>query len=502
MPNIAPDLRFRRPRRMAPGSLALVLLIVVALPAEKTDTSTVLFSTVMQRVSAQPEFRERVLTGIRDVPKVGEFLSPNLIERLRVLILGKDWQRVDHFPALTVAALNKSVDAASTMAGKSTAKLEPADLLDTAEYALDRAEIIDLDHPTAKPTYADDPATAPRDIGFDLSMGDGPDPVLAPMHAESRQLAAVLNRLAMNAPGRPEAVATLDGKHFSDSGPLIQELRQSGHNVTITDDVYFANFGHLHDRGRDVIMPFWIDTQIAVPASRRSLLLPVSHSEQELHIRGPKWNADLAFYFGIDGKAEFRTNDSLNQSWVMHRVLFDYKDARQQLHVMRLLGAAVRVYYRVRQAHPELPFGGYYRLGVCQDVSATVESELRGKAQLFPITHDPAYFPQSVSTDLRDDPRDREFLAAFNALPTDRGIGLPPIDRVLGVLPTLHYSDIPIPGLAGDLERVAVADRLGLLRRTHPFLTFLIAIVLVLVFGMYVAWWLLRRHRHKDTAAT
>jgi hypothetical protein len=502
MPNIAPDLRFRRPGRMAPGSLALVLLIVVALPAEKTDTSTVLFSTVMQRVSAQPEFRERVLTGIRDVPKVGEFLSPNLIERLRVLILGKDWQRVDHFPALTVAALNKSVDAASTMAGKSTAKLEPADLLDTAEYALDRAEIIDLDHPTAKPTYADDPATAPRDIGFDLSMGDGPDPVLAPMHAESRQLAAVLNRLAMNAPGRPEAVATLDGKHFSDSGPLIQELRQSGHNVTITDDVYFANFGHLHDRGRDVIMPFWIDTQIAVPASRRSLLLPVSHSEQELHIRGPKWNADLAFYFGIDGKAEFRTNDSLNQSWVMHRVLFDYEDARHQLHVMRLLGAAVRVYYRVRQAHPELPFGGYYRLGVCQDVSATVESELRGKAQLFPITHDPAYFPQSVSTDLRDDPRDREFLAAFNALPTDRGIGLPPIDRVLGVLPTLHYSDILIPGLAGDLERVAVADRLGLLRRTHPFLTFLIAIVLVLVFGMYVAWWLLRRHRHKNTAAT
>jgi hypothetical protein len=41
----------------------------------------------MQRVSAQPEFRERVLTGIRDVPKVGEFLSANLIERLPVLIL-------------------------------------------------------------------------------------------------------------------------------------------------------------------------------------------------------------------------------------------------------------------------------------------------------------------------------------------------------------------------------------------------------------------------------
>jgi hypothetical protein len=268
--------------------------------------------------------------------------------------------------------------------------------------------------------------------------------------------------------------------------------------VTITDDVYFANFGHLHDRRREVIMPFWIDTQIAVPASRRSLLLPVSHSEQELHIRGPKWNADVAFYFGIDGKAEFRTNDSLNQSWVMHRILFAYEDSSQQLHAMRLLSAAVRVYYGTRRAHPELPFGGYYRLGVCQDVSAAVESDLRGKTHLFPITHDPAYFPQAGSTD----PRDREFLAAFNALPSDRGSGLPPIDRVLGALPTVQYSDMVIPGLAGDLERVAVADRLGLVQRTHPFLTFLIAVILVLLLLVFVAWRLFRRHHQKTAPST
>jgi hypothetical protein len=37
----------------------------------------------MQRVSAQREFRERVLEGIREIPKVGEFLSANLVERLR-----------------------------------------------------------------------------------------------------------------------------------------------------------------------------------------------------------------------------------------------------------------------------------------------------------------------------------------------------------------------------------------------------------------------------------
>ncbi|HEX4582498.1 MAG TPA: hypothetical protein VH139_10575 [Acidobacteriaceae bacterium] len=467
----------------------------IGLAAQKTDSSPELFSVVMQRVSAQSEFRERLLQGIREVPKVGEFLSPDLVERLRVLILGKEWQRVDHFPALSVFALNKSVDTAMRLAGKSATPLEPSALLDTAEYPLGQAATIDLDHPATAPAYADDPATVQRQIGFNLTMGDGPDPKLAPMHAESRQLAAVLNRLAMNEPGAPQAAATLDGKTFTDGSALLDELAESGHRIQITDDVFFANFGHLHDGGREVMMPFWIDTQIAVPASRRSLLLPVSHSEPELHIRGPKWNADVSFYFGIDGKAEFRTMDSLNQSWVMHRVLFAYDDTQQQARVMRLLSAAVRIYYHVRMAHPELPFGGYYRLGVCQDVSATVESALQGRTVLFPITHDPAYFPQSASAD----PRDREFLAAFAAIPSDRASGLPPIDRVLGALPTLHYSEIMIPGLAGDLERVAVANHLGLLQRTHPLLTLITAVVVLAL--MLFAGWRLLRHRRKDAPA-
>jgi hypothetical protein len=151
-------------------------------------------------------------------------------------------------------------------------------------------------------------------------------------------------------------------------------------------------------------------------------------------------------------------------------------------------------------SHPELPFGGYYRLGVCQDVSAAVESELEGKTVLFPITHDPAYFPQSDSTD----PRDREFLAAFAAIPSDRGSGLPPIDRVLGALPTLDYDDIVIPGLGSDLHRVEVARRLGLTQRTHPLLAFLIAVVLLLLLLLLfvVALWRRLRQRRKSPPAT
>lgn len=244
-------------------------------------------------------------------------------------------------------------------------------------------------------------------------------------------------------------------------------------------------------------MPFWIDTQIAVPASRHALLLPVSHSEQELHIRGPKWNADVSFYYGIDGKAEFRTMDSLNQSWVMHRVLHTYVDGAQQRRIMQLLSAAARVYYGVRMAHPELPFGGYYRLGVCQDVSAAVETVLQGKTVLFPITHDPAYFPQSSPAD----PRDQELLRTFAALPSDRGSGMPPVDRVLGAVPTTDYNAILIPGLGSDLHRVEVARAFGLTTRTYPLLTAL-ALVVVLVVVLAMGWRLLRRRRHPEPATT
>ena len=86
------------------AALALIPGIAFGVAAQKADSSPELFSAVMQRISAQPEFRERVLQGIREVPKVGEFLSPDLVDRLRVLILGKQWQRVDHFPALPVFA--------------------------------------------------------------------------------------------------------------------------------------------------------------------------------------------------------------------------------------------------------------------------------------------------------------------------------------------------------------------------------------------------------------
>ncbi|GGH10691.1 hypothetical protein GCM10011586_29130 [Silvibacterium dinghuense] len=440
----------------------------------------------MQRLSTTPAFREKVLEITRSVPKIGGWLSPSMVELLRSAILGKDWQRVDHFPAFTIGALNKSVDVTMRVAGDSFKQFTVKDLIDLGAYDPGKAATVDLDQPVDHPTYAEDPAMAVSHPAPGLTMGDGPDPALAPMHAESTRLAEVLNRLSLNTPHSPQLTVRLNGQNLTDPGALIKELQVSGYQVTVDDDLYFANFGHLHDGARDVMMPFWLDSQIAVPATRRSLLVPVSHSEHELHVRGPHLNADVSYYFGIDGKSEFRTMDSLNQAWVMHRVAFTYTGDRAE-EAINLLAEATRVYLAVHLAHPELPFGGYYKLGVCQDINAALEQRLQDHVILFPLTRDLQYFPADPAQ-LHLDPRDGEFLRLLHQIPNDRGNARPAVDRVLGALPTNDPAAILIPGLGNDILRVERARALGLIKRTNPLLTATLISVLVLLLVSAILW--------------
>jgi len=189
------------------------------------------------------------------------------------------------------------------------------------------------------------------------------------------------------------------------------------------------------------MMPFWVNSEILVPGANRPLLVPVSHAEYEWYVRGPKVNADVAFYFGIDGKAEFRTMDELNQPWVLSRHAHTYTGPKA-LEVTRLTSAFVITYIHAHKARPNLPFGGYYALGVCQDAIAAIENKLTGHATLFPNTADITLF---------NDPRDAEINQLIAAIPKDRDGARPTPERIFGSLPTEDLHAITIPGLASDL---------------------------------------------------
>jgi hypothetical protein len=273
---------------------------------------------------------------------------------------------------------------------------------------------------------------------------------------------------------------------------LLRALLATGHDVTVADARTFANFGHLHYEGMDVMTPFWVNAQAYVPGSDRHLLVPVAHAEYEWFVRGPKIDADVAFYFGIDGKAEFRTMDQLDQAWVMGRHAHEYRGA-DAVAVTRLAGLLALAYAHAHLAHPRLPLGGYYALGVCQDGVAAIEQRMTGRTTLFPNTADAELF---------NDPRDAEADGLIAAIPKDRDGNPPSLDRVFGSLPTTDIAAISIPGLADDLESVEMAWHDGKLRyRKRPLWQAPAVRALGVAAFLLLVWIiLLRRHRSRAEA--
>jgi hypothetical protein len=371
-------------------------------------------------------------------------------------VLGKEFEALDRFPAMTVEGMGRAVRLAARAAKQNEreAAAEETTADPEATPAPEPAPAGDVEEPLGIPTRGAAPAPGlwMREVGYGLEAGDSLDPALAPLYADGERLSSALNRLAANpAAGQPgpRYRVTLATGRAETPESLIDLLMDGGHDVEIADARYFANFGDLLYQGRDVLTPFWVDTRIAVPGTERSLLVPVSHSQHELRVRGPAVNAELSFFFGIDGKAEFRPIATRNQSWTLGTKARIYR-GDDALEVVRFAGAIIRSYASIQRRHPDLPFGGYYALGVCNDVNAMIEQHMQGETTLFPLTHDPRYFAG-----------DGEVEQLARALPVDGRGARPDPRRILGSLPVARIAALPLPALRSDLEQVDSAWKGG-----------------------------------------
>jgi hypothetical protein len=509
-----------------PPALALLSIIAIAWvivgcrrtrytpPESPLPPNTILLSQMMRELSAQPGFTEALLKelGAAGGAKAGDkkkqgpaLMTPRLIDDLRQRILGKDWSGLDRFPGWSMRRINPTVRVVGHYAGKdekleATSEVHPGaspsaaavhDELDLGPYALDKAETISLGKPSTLPPFTTEGLVT--ELGDGVTRGDGPN-IYAPEHAESQRLADVLNRLAVNkldAVKKTQVVLSLTTNqeadphkalydphmggsvnarvHIDRPESLIFALIDAGHTVTVDDARYFANFGHLHYKGQDVMMPFWVDTGYLVPnTGGRRLLIPVAHAELEWHIRGPRINADISYYFGVDGKSEWRTIDTLDQSWVLRRAAHTWTGA-QAVEATRLASLLTVAYMHQHAARPKIPFGGYYALGVCQDGVSAIEHALTGHVTLFPNTVDAALF---------NDPRDAEINALMRAIPKDRDGSAPDPARIFGSLPADpgpngDFPTITIPGLRNDLTAAYAAWKQGKLHRRLPWPLFI-----------------------------
>ncbi len=460
-------------------------------PESPMPPNTILLSQMMRELSARPGFTDSLIAQIDKVDKKGPaLLTPALVDDLRKRTLGEDWSGLDRFPGWTMRQINPTVRAVGHEVGKSeyaenlsavhpgasSSAAETREFLDLGPYVLDKAETLSLDTPSTLPAFSTEGIVTP--LGNGIVRGDGPNE-LAPEHSESQRLADALNRLAVNKlEGAQPFVVGIGGQAAITPQNLITLLQKSGHDVTVTDARYFTNFAHLHYNGQDVMAPFWIDSQIVVPNSGgRPLLVPVAHAEYDWRIRGPLINADISYYFGVDGKSQWRTMDTLDQAWVLKRDAHVYRD-NQAIEVTRLASLLTIAYMHLHAAHPSIPFGGYYALGVCQDGVSAIEMKLTGNATLFPNTADDALF---------NDPRDAEVNALIAAIPKDRDAEKPAPERVFGSLPVQagpnsDYSAITIPGLAADLHAAHEAWTNGKLVRAHSRLR--VALIVIALLGI------------------
>lgn len=427
--------------------------------------NTVMVSQMMRELSAQPGVNEELLETLRGgtARRGPAILTPKLFDELRKRVLGNDWSGLDRFPGWTMPKVNATVDVINHVTGKDSNQ----QFLDIGPYALDQQQTINLNRPSTLPGFTTEGIVTT--FGHGIVHGDGPN-ALAPEHAESQRFAYLLNRLAANTlEGVAPLSVTLGSKDIPADTPekLLHALQTAGYTITVTDSRYFANFTHLHYNGQDVMAPFWIDSQMLIPdGGGRHLLVPVTHAELEWQIRSPQssspgiWpslNVDVSYYFGDDGKSEWRVMDTLDQPWVLKRNAHTWT-GNDALEVTRLTGRMTAAYMRLHAAHPHLPFGGYYTLGVCQDGVAAIEHHMTGKVTLFPNTADASFF---------NNPRDQEINRLIAAIPKDRDGAPPEPERIFGSLPTADFDSVTIPGLSADLKATHAAWQNGSLQRTH-----------------------------------
>ncbi|MCX6983240.1 MAG: hypothetical protein NT118_00625 [Lentisphaerae bacterium] len=405
------------------------------------------FSKVMLELSKNQEFMDGLMARLGRNPNAGGLIGPEEIQIIKKIIFFRDFAAFDRFPGLTVRGMGISVALAGEKAKKRKAE-NPEPEKQSASNVLTENVIEELGFPTPKDEKQPASDSLLRDLGHGLQVGDRIDTAKTKIVSDSRRMASMLNRLSLNPTekDKPRYMVKIDEELIDSPSALVDELMKSGSNVEVRDARYFANFGDLFYQGMEVLTAYWLNTEIPVPGTDSSLLVPVSHSQHELRINSSGFSIELSFYFGIDGKVEFRIIDTLDQSWVLGRVakVYSGKDA---VEVVRLEGEIIKTYERIKKANPDLPFGGYYALGVCDDVNAAIEYKMTGETTLFPLPHDVKYFQG-----------DSEVEKIVRKLPADgRGDAMPDPKRVLGSIPADDFSRIPIPALREQLKKVKEA---------------------------------------------
>ena len=410
---------------------------------QETDNRTayVKFSKVMSDLSKNQEFMERLMNRIGHGPNAGGILGPEELQLLKKLIFQKEFAAFDFFPGFTVRGMGVAFEMAGRELKKRQEKNpEMAKVDEYPELKVNFIEELGIPVKDRGETPALDSMI--KDIGFGLKVGEMYSPEALKIRPDNLRMAYVLNRLSLNEKGKPKYMIKMGDDVFDTPEGLVEKLLESDYRIEVRDARYFANFGKLYYNGTEVLTAYWLNTEYPIPGTDRKLLLPVAHTQHELNIQGSDFKVRLMYYFGSDGKLEFRSFDTVDQTWIGGRVVKIYS-GKQAVEVVRIAGEAIRIFRKIQKENPDLPLGGYYKLGVCLDSNAIIEFHMTGRTTLYPLTHDVKYFKG-----------DSEVEQIMRKLPYDGGDIPPEPQRIRGSIPADEVSQLPIPSLREELKTI------------------------------------------------
>lgn len=290
-------------------------------------------------------------------------------------------------------------------------------------------------------------------LGMGVYRGDVYDAEKVKRYPDSKRLAELLNRLSLNGTGW----VTHQGTTVRSPAGLLRLLERQGHVIEAFDRRSIANFSGLYFKApgatkyREVVAPVWLDSGRPVPGKANTLLVPATHSELVITVRGPLVDADLAFYLGIDHQATFRPTAWRRPSWTGSKTVRSFKGRE----AIRAVAAAGWVRKNLTKLSAErglmnLRSKAYGQLGVCNDATALVEGRLGLEASHWPLVR------------LREVYQGAGALTRVsNALPYDTDPNVvPEIDRLIHSLP-FAPGEVPdlFPELASDLDALAAEAR-------------------------------------------
>ncbi len=434
-----------RTRTLAPAVALLFALAAAGRAQDDVYTLDELVATLARDPRAV-EAADALLSGMGRDPRAAVLLGPDQRERLRAAVLRGlregDVRGLERAPALRVSEMGAGAEVGVLVANPPRGPVAAAGHADLPAPRRRTTELLGI--PVADRTVPAPAEGAPLGPLGELGVARGEgevDPDRAGRWPDSSRLAEVLDRLAVNEPGAPlYQVRPAPGQApLATPEALIAALQASGHEVRVLDRRRTANFADLTHEGRSVAAPVWVDTELPLPDGR-TLVVPATHSEHQVLVRGPVVNADVAFFMGIDGQARFRPLLGAEPAWLGGRTANVYEGERAR-EAVRVAGEVRRAFVEKAAANPQLPWGGYYHLGVCNDSNAFVEQALTGKTTLYPLTRDPRLFAGEGEID-----------RLSRAMPID-GRGRPAdLARVLGALPADDPSQLAFAGLRDDVR--------------------------------------------------